>query len=164
VSVAAADGPFARRSSRRRLVAALLAVSLALNLFFIAGAVWTDVNPPPQTAAFDQRFQAMAAQLDLAPPQQVAFAHYEAAMRSGRDALHRQVRPLIDAVREEIAKPQPDVGRIGQFLDQAAAAHRAFERQAITATLAFVATLTPAQRGTFVAIERQHWERGAHRH
>jgi Spy/CpxP family protein refolding chaperone len=163
VSAAAADGPFARRSPRRRLVAALLAVSLALNLFFIAGAVWTDINPPPQTVGFDQRFRAMAAQLALSPQQQVAFARYEAAMRSGREALHRQVRPLIDAVRQEIAKPQPDVGRIRQLLDEAAVAHRAFQRQAVTATLAFVATLTPAQRSTFVAIERQRWERRPHR-
>lgn len=164
MSAAAADRTFAPRSARRRLVAALLAVSLALNLFFIAGAVWTDINPPPQTAGFDERFRAMAAQLDLTPPQRIAFARYAAAMRSGHAALHRQVHPLIDAVRQEIAKSQPDVGRIRQLLDQAAIAHRAFERQAVTATLAFVATLTPAQRGTFVAIERQRWEHRPHRH
>jgi Spy/CpxP family protein refolding chaperone len=145
-------------------VVALLAVSLALNLFFVAGAVWTDFNPPPQTAGFDRRFRAMAAPLDLTSAQRIAFTRYEGAMRSGRDALHRQVGPLIDAVRQEIAKPQPDVSRMRQLLDQAAAAHRAFEQQAVAATLAFVATLTPAQRDTFVAIERQRWEHRSHGH
>jgi Spy/CpxP family protein refolding chaperone len=149
------------RNRPHRLLAALLAVSLALNLFFIAGAAWTRLHPPPDEPGFDQRFSQMAAQLDLDSQQQAAFTRYEAAMRTRRAAMRLKVRPLFDAARQEIAKPQPDAARIQQLLDQAEVQHRAFQRQTIADTLAFAATLSPAQRAIFVAFERDH--RGRHR-
>jgi Spy/CpxP family protein refolding chaperone len=159
VSTATADRALSHNRPRQRLLVALLAVSLALNLFFIAGAAWTRLHPPPAASGFDERFSRMAAQLDLRSEQQAAFTRYQAAMRARRAAMRQKIRPLIDAVRQEIARPQPDVAHIQLLLDDATAAHRAFQRQAIADTLAFVATLSPAQRATFLAIESHHWGR-----
>jgi Spy/CpxP family protein refolding chaperone len=140
----------------------VLAVSLALNLFFIAGAAWTRLNPPA-ASGFDRRFRQMAAELALDPQQQAAFVRYEAAMRADRETMRRRIRPLFDAVRQEIGKPQPNVAHIGQLLDQVAETHRALQHQAVSNTLVFVATLSTAQRARFVALERERWEQHSHR-
>ncbi|HTV88047.1 MAG TPA: periplasmic heavy metal sensor [Stellaceae bacterium] len=158
MSTATAGRTVQRAWPRRRLLAGLLAVSLALNVFFIVGAVWTRFNGPPGAVDFDQRLRQMAVQLDLSPRQQIAFQRYDAAMQTGREAMRRHIRPLMDAVRQEIAKQQPDAARIAQLLDRTTAEHHAFQQLAINNTLAFVATLSPAQRSRFLAIERQHWQ------
>jgi Spy/CpxP family protein refolding chaperone len=164
VSTATAGTALPRNWPRRRLLAALLAVSVVLNLFFIAGAMWTRLRPPPAAPGFEQRFHEMAAQLDLDPQQKLAFDQYEAAMRAGREHQRRQIAPLIDAVRVEIAKPQPDVKHIEQLLDQAAEQRRQFQHEAIGRTIGFMATLSAAQREKFVAIERERWAAHPHRH
>jgi uncharacterized membrane protein len=156
-TAATADRAIVRKWPGQRTLAALLAVSVVLNLFFVAGALWTRLNPPPAAPGFDERFQQMAAQLALDPQQQLAFERYAAAMRAGRDNLRRQIGPLIDTARQEIAKPQPDVNHIQQLLDQAGDMRRAFQRQAVAQTVGFAATLSAAQHAKFVAFERERW-------
>ena len=46
------------RPFRPRLLAALLAISLALNFCFIGGAVWTRLSPPQPLSA-SERFQRL---------------------------------------------------------------------------------------------------------
>jgi Spy/CpxP family protein refolding chaperone len=156
VSIATAGTTILRKWPRQRLLAALLAVSVVLNLFFVAGAAWTRLNRAPPAGGFEQRFHEMATQLDLDPRQQVAFDRYEAAVQSARENLRRKVGPLFEAVQQEIVQPQPDVARIRQLLDQAADTRRGFQQEAVMQTVKFVATLSADQRGKFIAIERAH--------
>ena len=140
---------------RRRFLLALLVVSLALNLFFVAGAAWTRWNGSEQLPTPERRFQQMAVQLDLDPRQRIAFNAYAAAMRARTEKMHEQVGPLIGAAWEEMAKPQADPGHITQLFDEAAGKRREFQHETLVQTLDLLANLTPAQRAKFVEIIRE---------
>jgi Spy/CpxP family protein refolding chaperone len=77
-------------------------------------------------------------------------------MQSARENLRRKNEPVFAAVQQEIVAPQPDPARIRQLLDQAAQTRRAFQEATVTQTIGFVATLSPAQREKFIAIEHEH--------
>jgi Spy/CpxP family protein refolding chaperone len=160
VSIATAGTTIMRKWPRQRLLVALLAVSVVLNLFFIAGffvagAPWSHLNRAVPAGGVEQRFHEMATQLALDPQQQLAFDRYEAAVQSARENLRRKIGPVFEAVQQEIAQPQPDVTRIRQLLDEAAETRRGFQQEAVMQTVKFVATLSAEQREKFVAIERE---------
>jgi Spy/CpxP family protein refolding chaperone len=142
-------------SAGRRVLIILLVVSALLNLCFVAGAAWTRWHAPARWASAEQRHRQMAAALDLAPQQRVAFDSYIAAMRARTEKMHQQVAPLIGSAWEEIAKPEADASKVLGLLDEAAEKRREFQREASAQTLDFLATLTPAQRSKFVAIARE---------
>ena len=152
MTVAAAG---ASATGRSRIVAVLLAVSLALNLCFIAGAAWVRLNPPAAAAGSAERAREMAAQLGLDPQQQVAFDRYIAGMREHIRQMHLQVGPTIGAAWAELAKPGADEATVMQRFDDAAQKRRDFQQQLTTETLAFLATLSPEQRSKFVELARR---------
>ena len=57
--------PAARRASRQHIWKALFALSVALNLFFVVGALWIRVHAPAPTASAEDRFEQMAGELGL---------------------------------------------------------------------------------------------------
>jgi uncharacterized membrane protein len=138
---------------RRRLLLALLVVSVVLNLFFVAGAAWTRWHAQAPSPA--QRYQQMAAELGLVPEQRTGFDRYVAAMRTRTERMREQVAPLIGAAWGEIAKPQADVAQVMRLFDEAAEKRREFQREATAQTLDFLAILSPTQRGKFVALARE---------
>jgi uncharacterized membrane protein len=144
------------RSPRRHLPITLVAISVALNLFFIVGAVWTRFNGPPVALGSDERYSEMAAELKLDPQQRAAFDRYVAAMRSRVDDMRQQIEPLIGNAWEELAKPQADANQVMAAFDQASEKRRAFQRELTTQTIAFLSVLSPEQRKSFVSIVRDH--------
>ena len=142
------------RLSRRALVI-LLVVSAVLNLFFVAGAIWTRWHAPARWAGAEQRYQKMAGDLDLDAQQRIGFDRYVAAMRARTDKMRQQVAPLIGAAWDEIAKPQADAAQVMRLFDEAADKRREFQREASAQTLDLLAALSPAQRSKFVAIARE---------
>jgi Spy/CpxP family protein refolding chaperone len=159
VSAATADpvgqsGVPTRRPSRRVLVI-LLVLSAVLNLCFIAGAAWTRAHAPAGGPDLEQRYQRMAAELNLEPQQRAGFDAYVAAMRSRTERMREQVAPLINAAWEEIAKPQADAEQVMRLFDEATEKRREFQRETTARTLDFLAVLTPAQRGKFVEIAHE---------
>jgi uncharacterized membrane protein len=156
VSTATAGPTVKANSSRRHLLITLVAISVALNLFFIAGAVWTRLHGPPEALGAEERYDQMAAELKLDPQQRVAFDRYVAMMRARVEEMRKQVDPLIGNAWEEVAKPQADTAQVMALFDQATEKRRAFQRELATQTLAFLSGLSPEQRGKFVAIAREH--------
>lgn len=142
---------------RRRILLALLVVSAVLNLFFIAAFVWTRLNAPPGPT---QRYERMARELQLDSQQQSAFDKYIAAMRDRDRRMHQEIAPLIGGAWDAMADPQAGAAQIMQRFDGASEKWREFQREATVRTLAFLATLSPAQRAKFIAI---HHERRAQR-
>jgi Spy/CpxP family protein refolding chaperone len=155
MSTLAADGMTPTdRLPRSRLLAALLAVSLVLNLCFIAGALWTRLREPPaQTAS--QRFHRLAQSLDLSPPQQQAFDQYVTGMLARGEHLRQASEPLMTEAWAEIAKPDPDEAKVLQLLDESSTLRRDFQHDAVAATVSLLATFTPEQRAKFLADERE---------
>jgi len=164
VSTTVAGAGIARRWPRRRLIIGGLIVSVVLNVFFVAGAVWTRLHPPPEWPSPGQRFREMENGLNLEPHQRQDFESYVAAMRARMTKMQQQVGPLTASAWEEMAKPQSDEAQVFRLLDQAAEKRRDFQHESTTETLKFLSVLTPAQRAKFVAIARERrasWSRQA---
>lgn len=139
----------------RRIVIAALAVSLVLNVFFIAGAVWTRLQPPPPARGFEDRYAGMPAQLNLSPEQRAAFDRFLAAMRARNEKMREQIFPLTGAAWNEAAKPQADAAEVLRMFDQAADKRREMQHESVLQTLEFMAALSPEQRIRFVALLRE---------
>jgi Spy/CpxP family protein refolding chaperone len=150
------------RMPRPRWIVAILAISIALNLCFVAGALWTRLHAPPMTVS--ERFHRLSQTLGLSPAQQTAFDQYVAGMISRGDRLRQATDPLMAEAWTEVAKPEPDQAKVFQLLDEASAQRHQFQRDAVGATLSLLATLTPEQRARFIAAERERREAERRRH
>jgi Spy/CpxP family protein refolding chaperone len=143
-------------SLRRQWWKALLAVSLALNLFVIAGALWIRMHPPFPPP--EGQIESMAGELDLNPPQKHAFERYAQTMRDRLEAMHKNLEPTIEAAWSEVASPRADEAQVMRLLDDASQQRRGFVRDMTTTTLSFLSTLSPQQRAKFVelVLRRHH--------
>ena len=164
MSVTTAGVSQRRSLPRRRLLTAILAVSVALNVCVIAGAVWSRLHPPPPPPTFTERFHRLEDNLGLTGDQRVAFDRYVADMSARGEQMRHTVEPMMEAAWAELAKPGADQGRVLQLLDDATNQRRSFQQQAVTATLSLLATLTPDQRAKFVANEREFHAAQRRRH
>jgi uncharacterized membrane protein len=140
--------------TRRPLLWAVVALSLALNLFFVAGAAWTHFRAPPQLTR-EERFDEMAAALALDPLQRQAFADYSKTMHTRLLEMRHAVQPPVHAAWSEVTKPQADETKVMQLLDQAAQARQRYLGEITAATIVFLKTLSPAQRANFVKVAHQ---------
>lgn len=150
---------------RQRWPAVLLAASLALNLFFVAGAVWIHLHAPPSQAT---RLRQIGDQLRLDPAQKTALEDYVRALRARSTRMRDETDPLIGAAWQELAKPQPDQARLTQVFDQVGEKRLSMMRDVTTQTLNFLNTLSPQQRAEFIAVWRerpvQWWRRPGEHH
>ncbi len=153
-------GAAARRGGwpRFRILVAVLAVSLVLNVLFVAGGVWSRVEAPA-SRGLDQRFERIGAQLELDPRQQAAFNGFIAEMRGRRDKVQRQVVPLYRAAWDVAGKPAMDATEVARSFEAAFDERLRLNRETTVRMIEFLATLSPEQRGRFVALARDSWRR-----
>jgi uncharacterized membrane protein len=148
------DTALSGRSVRQQILWAAVALSLALNLFFVAGALWTRLHvPPPPTR--EARLEEMAAALALDPQQRQTFATYSQTMRKQLAEMRDLAQPLVRAAWAEVARPQPDEAKVMQLLDQAAQVRRSRLSQITVLTITFLKRLSPEQRAKFVKVAHQ---------
>ncbi len=149
-------------SEKRRALWVLLALSLTLNLFFLAGAAWIKIHRPPHPPNPIARMRYVAGELHLDARHRKAFGQYLAMLRARLRLMHTEVRPLIDEAWAELAKPQANAAEVMALFDKAAKKHRKFQEELTKSTLEFLATLSPEQRLKFVELARRGpraWER-----
>jgi Spy/CpxP family protein refolding chaperone len=144
-----------RPGSRQHLFWVVLILSLALNLCFIAGALWIRVQGPPLPMSPEQRLQQIEPQLALNPQQKAAFDEYTRTVRSRMQSMHEAIEPQVANAWSELAKPDADEAKVMQLFDQAGDQRRAFRRELGTATFTFLTKLSPEQRAKFVELARQ---------
>ena len=142
----------AGRGARFHLLKVLLALSLALNLFFVGGALWIRIHAPPPPISPEQRLEQMSQELGLNPQQKAASARYWQSMREHMQAMRDAVRPQIANAWSEVSKPQADETKVMQLLDAAAQTRHHYVHDLTATTLAYLATLSPEQRTKFVAL------------
>ena len=148
----------ARGGVRPYLLWLILTLSLALNLFFVAGALWIHFNGPPVPNA-DERLQRIGAQLGLDPHQKEAFEEYSQAVHARMQATRKAVGPLMHNAWAEVAKPDADEAKVVELFDEAGQTRRSFMRELAPITLSFLAKLSPEQRAKFVELVQQRpWE------
>jgi len=139
---------------RQRWLVILLTVSLALNLFFVAGVAGTAIMVSSPVTPHE-RFEQIAAQLQLEQDQRKAFDAFTATMRQNEKAL----RDTTQHIWGELEQPNLDQARIGPLLNQTAE-NRADYQKAYAASLKhFMMTLTPQQRTRFIQLTRAVPER-----
>jgi len=148
------SGRPAGKRGRAGLVA--LALSLTLNVCFVAGLVWTRTmdHPPPPMAPVE-RFQQIAKDMNLTGDQLAAFQQFAQTFRDRQRLLRDQNKPIIDAMWTELANPQADPAKIAGLLDQANQNRSAAQKDNTTALLTFLATLPPDQRTQFTTLAQQ---------
>lgn len=148
----------ARGGVRPYLLWLILTLSLALNLFFVAGALWIHFNGPPVPNA-EERLQRIGAQLGLDPHQKEEFEQYTEALRARMQAMRKAVGPLMHNAWAEVAKPDADEAKVLELFDEAGQTRRGFMRELAPLTLSFLAKLSPDQRAKFVElIQQRPWE------
>lgn len=149
---------------RSRAFAAILAVSIALNICVVAGALWSHANAPPRPPTMTERFHQLAETLDLTPVQRKAFDAYVAATIARSDRLRQDIEPMLDGAWGEIGKPDADQAQVMQLLDQVSDRRRAYQHEMVEATLRLLGGLTPEQRSKFMAAERAYHAAQRRRH
>ena len=145
---------------RFRLLWAGLAVSLVLNLLFIAGGVWSRVEQPA-SRGLDQRFERIGAQLSLDPAQLAAFNAFIAELRSRGDKVQQQVVPLYRAAWDAAGKPAINEAEVMRSFEAAFDERLRVNRETTARMLDFLAALSPEQRARFVALarDRANWRK-----
>src|SRR5260370_38564522 len=108
MAAAGTTAPMSR--PRRRLLLTLLALSIALNLFFVGGAAWSRLHARSEWPSPEQRYQQMAAELDLDSQQRIGFDRYVAAMRAAPKKTPGKAAPLLFPPCKEFANLRPDRG------------------------------------------------------
>jgi Spy/CpxP family protein refolding chaperone len=145
----------ARGGVRQHVFWLVLTLSLALNLCFVAGALWIRFHGPPLSGYPEERLRQIEPELALNPQQKQAFDVYAHTVRSRMQSMRDAIEPLISNAWSELAKPDADESRVMQLFDEAAQQRRSFRRELATTTLSFLATLSPEQRAKFVELARQ---------
>jgi uncharacterized membrane protein len=145
----------ARGATRHPLLWAALTLSLVLNLCFVAGALWIRIQAPALPASPAERLQRIGAELALDPQQRQAFERYSENLRSHMQQMRETVEPLMSAAWSELAKPDADQATASRLFDEAGQARRSLQRELLTPTLSFLASLSPEQRAKFVELFHQ---------
>jgi uncharacterized membrane protein len=148
----------AETSSRPRVAAArlpwiLLALSLALNLFFIGGVFWVrSQHHGPMGPA--ERIERVTKELALNPDQRAAFERFVRTIRMKARDLRETNQPLVDEAWQDFAKGQPDEAAVDKLFEAAANNRRNFQLETGRALRAFLATLNEDQRVAFIGLVR----------
>jgi uncharacterized membrane protein len=148
------DAVFPGGRLRHHLWWVAVSLSLALNVFFVGGALWTRFHTPPPLTR-EERFDQVSAALALDPQQRQDFARYSRTMHGWLQELHNKSQPLFRAVWSEVSKPQADEAKVMQLLDQAMQLRRGYQGKITAATIVFLKTLSPEQRAEFIKVSHQ---------
>lgn len=146
-----AEIPSRPRAAPARLPWILLALSLALNLFFVGGVFWVRSQghgPLPPA----ERVERLAKRLSLSPDQRAAFERFVRTMRMKARDLRETNQPLVDEAWQNFAKAQPDEAAVDKLFEEAANNRRNFQIETGRALRGFLVTLNEEQRATFVGL------------
>jgi Spy/CpxP family protein refolding chaperone len=69
--------------------------------------------------------------------------------------MRETVEPVMSAAWSELAKPDADQAAAARLFDEAGQARRGLQRELLSPTLTFLATLSPQQRAKFVELFHQ---------
>lgn len=140
-----------------RLVKVALALSLALNVFFIGGLAYSKfVRPTPPLLRLGR-------ELNLEPDQRKAFQSFVQVVRSKGKALRDNNLAAGQQIWDELSQPKPDAQKLGTLLTEIANNRRDYQMAVGTALLPFLETLNIEQRQHFVEIGKRRQDAMANR-
>jgi Spy/CpxP family protein refolding chaperone len=140
---------------RNKLFWILLAASVALNVFFVAGVVYSEYFAPGPGERAERRIAEIGERLELTEAQVGELMALRQRARDRRGATREGRQEMRARFIEELGKPEFDRdevirlmeerwrGRQARFADMAAELH------------AYLATLSPQQRQQFLVMARE---------
>jgi uncharacterized membrane protein len=141
----------------RTLPWVLLALSVALNAFFVGGHVYTRSLSHRLGGPGEERTSALAERLGLNDEQRTAFRESRRTVGPKLRDLRTEARPHVNKLWDEMAKPQPDEAVIDAELKSIGDMRLGFEREALASARTFMKTLTPEQRKSFADYARERF-------
>jgi uncharacterized membrane protein len=133
----------------------LLALSLALNVFFVGGNVYTRMLVERAGKSPDERARIVAERLTLDPRQREAFGTLRSEVRSRSQKYRSASRGSAARIWSEISKEKPNQRVIDRNLRVLSKNRLAFQMQASAIAVEFLARLDREQKGLFLALAKQ---------
>jgi len=136
-----------------RLTQVLLALSLLLNCFVLAGFVWrTWIEPPPVPRSGPpgprgmSPLEALAQDLKLDDPQRQALKQVFERYADARRDRFREIQKVRDAMVAELQKPQFDLSKIDPLIEQITQLRSEAQKQNMRAIAEMASKLKPEQQ------------------
>ena len=136
----------------------LLALSLALNLFLVAGFFWTR-SAIAMWHDPEARFEMLSDRLELTDPQRTQLREAMEALKGkgfGRWEEHREARREIF---DMALQPNPDRAAIVARVEEMTRERKQSMTEALDVMLPFLASLTPEQRAEMKELMEERRER-----
>ena len=133
-----------------RLPWILFAISLALNLFFGAGVIYSKLEADRRNMAPEERIAELAEQLQLSEAQQadlLALGEKSRERRQGQRGLWRERRQSLLA---ELAKPELDRVHLAELMRQGRDRRSSSYEELMVDLHGYLATLSDEQRAAFL--------------
>lgn len=144
-----------RAFSWRVLPWVLLGLSLALNVFFVGGNVYTRILVERVSKSPAERANIVAQRLALDARQRDAFGTLRAKVRNRSEKYRNAGRRNAARVWAEIQKNKPNQRVIDRNLRALSKTRLAFQMQASAIAVDFLARLDREQKDRFLALARQ---------
>ncbi|MHA1536845.1 MAG: periplasmic heavy metal sensor [Alphaproteobacteria bacterium] len=133
----------------------LLVLSLALNVFFVGGNVYTRMLVERVEKSPGERARIVARRLALDTRQREAFGDLRAKIRSRSQKYRAASRGSAARIWAEIAKDRPNKRVIERNLRTLSKNRLAFQTQASAIAIDFLARLDSEQKKLFLALAKQ---------
>lgn len=136
----------------------LLALSLVLNAFFVAGHYYTGARLEEARGSSAQRTGLLADRLGLTDRQTAAFHDMRTRINLARQRYDTSNARHAEVIWSELAEPRPDMERIDQNLDRFWNNRKALLKTNIGAARDFLDKLDDDQRQAFINLARENPE------
>lgn len=139
----------------KRALGFLLAVSLAVNVFVVAGVVYTVYKEQHATASPEGRVDLVADELGLTAEQREALALLRERSAIRRSAMKETLSPAQAAVLQQVSEPSFDRDRVKALIAEWNEERQLYYLTSSEDLHEFLMTLTPEQRRSFLAMARE---------
>jgi Spy/CpxP family protein refolding chaperone len=133
----------------------LLALSVALNIFFVGGFFWSHQHAMGWARGPEARMERLADRLDLAPPQREELKRLAATMRERGCAAFRDREPAMRELMDMVLADSPDRVAIEARLRAMGEQRIQGMIEMLDTALPFLGSLTPEQRGELGELMRE---------
>ncbi len=132
----------------------LLALSLALNAFFVGGHLYTETQLAEAEESAVERTRLVAERLELDPAQTAAFRTMRSRIEAARVDYGSAGSRHAEVIWGELAEPEPDMAAIDEHLERFWDARKTLLETNLSAARDFLDRLSPEQRREFISLSR----------
>ena len=146
---------------KRKLPWLLLLVSVALNVFFVGGALYSMVTSERLEDDPAARTAFVAERLALAPAEREALIDWRQRARDRFKAMRAERGEMRAQVLQELAKAELDPAALERLMSERAALRVPALLETVQDLHGYLATLSPEQKAEFIAMaqEREFFRR-----